>query len=430
MIQAFVLVLGLGCTLPIELTASHIRLSDVSMVMAAIGSLAILPTANFTSRLVRLYILIAALTTGWIWAELQYRDVLPYDPSAAMILVRWVVAIPASYFLCVMTGEKVCRKFLLIGVILGLLIDASLLGYDYFCFQLTGKPAFVWDRHIWYANDMFRASGIEGGPNGAAAGADFLVPFLLGAAEEFRWKWWPICLATAVAAFVFVATESRGAFVSSVLLLAIWAWTTRPRALVQVFSVAALLAGLAYGVTQTFIHSAAGSGDFDYLLARFTNSQSMAANADRRVMTIWESIELALRNPLGMGSSYAPALATTTGYEGATHNGLVQIAVLGGLPLAGVVAAVLLIGGWRIFGLERRTENWVAAYILGISLFEAFLFGPYIPLLLLWVVGSVVGSSERMAVPSYIRLRDPPQSGQRYHSIPAADFNASRPGFR
>jgi hypothetical protein len=397
MMRAFVLVLGLGCTFPIELSASHIRLSDISMAMAAIGTLAIIPTANFTSRQVRLYFLIVALTMGWIWAELQYREILPHDLGAAMILVRWVFAIPASYFLCVLAENAKWRKSLFTGMILGLLIDTSLLGYDYISFQITGKPAFVWNRHVWYANDAFRASGIEGGPNAAAAGADFVVPFLLGAAEEFRWKWWPVGLATAVAAFAFVATESRGAFVSSICLLAIWAWTTRPRALVQICFVA-VLASLVYATMPMFIPSAGDNYEINDLLTRFTNSQSMAANADRRVMTIVESIELALQNPLGMGSSYGPALAATTGYEGATHNGLVQIAVLGGLPLAGVVAAVLVIGGRRIFGLKRRTENWVAAYILCISFFEAFLFGPYVPLLLLWAVGSIAGSSEKIAV--------------------------------
>ena len=398
--RAFVLLLGFGCAFPIGLSATtaSIRLSDVSMVIAAIGALAIIPKANFTSPLVRIYTLIAALTTGWIWAELQYGDALSHD-SSAMILLRWIVAIPASYFLCILARDIGRRKALFIGIILGLFADTLLLGYDYICFQITGKPAFLASPHIWYVNDVFRASGVEGDPNAASIAANFLVPFLLGAASEFQWKWWPAGLATAVLIFVFVATQSRGAFVPGLCVLLIWAWTTQPRRLVQLCSAAVVVVGFTYVILPEFVQSATEGAAIQGLLTRFTDSESISWNADLRGTTMLKSFELALENPLGMGSSYAPALAASTGYNGATHNGFIQLAVLGGLPLTCVVVIGLFISGSRIFRRERRTENWVAAYILGTSLFEAVLFGPYISLLILWVLGSVAGSSGKLVAP-------------------------------
>lgn len=387
------LLLGCCCVCAVSLTGGRgIRVSDVGMLGAAACTLALLPSINFQSRVVRLYVLIAALSSCWVWAEFQYGALWGRDNGTTMVLVRWLVAIPAAYFIHRLSETPSNRRLLIVGLAAGLLVDISLLGYDYFSFELTGRPAFVSDHQVWYVNGTFRASGIEGGPNAASVGADFVVPVVLGAATEFRLTRWPAIPAAALALFVYIATQSRGEFAIAACLILIYVLKHPPGRTAMLAGLGVAFVAVSGLLISSVTHAGLTNAELSELVSRFTNMGAIQGNADLREMTIWNSVGLALSNPLGMGASYPNALAFSTGYD-ATHNGFLQLALLGGLPLTAVIVGLLARGGIGIIRGLGGIRNWLAAYIIGICCFEAVFYEPYLPLLLLWAIGATTSRS-------------------------------------
>lgn len=149
--------------------------------------------------------------------------------------------------------------------------------------------------------------------------------------------------------------------------------SNRPRqALLATLALAAgLLAFLA--LWPSLFDATLGSDEVDRLLSRFTDSGSIAENSEGRFETAIGSLQLTFTHPLGMGSSYAPALEALTGY-GATHNALLQLAVFGGPLLCLLRIGILLSGARWALSHDARTEDRVALYFLFTSMFEALFF--------------------------------------------------------
>lgn len=378
---------GFACACPLLLGAgANVRLNDVAAVLAAALAGASLFGAGRLDRSAPFYLAVGVLTLGWIWAEIHYTSYMPGHPPAAMLLVRWIVAVPSAYVFSVLSADPATRKPLMCGLILGLLADTALLGYDYAVFQATGHPAFQQDpTQVFYVYRDYRAGGILGHPNGAAIASTFAVPFLIGAAEEFRWGWVAGALAAAVAVLVFLMTQTRSAMIAAAVLLLVWRLTARPGQTVAACLAAASLLTVFLALDPTS-PGGAGEGGFAGALRRFTDQESVGENTSGRLETMLNALGLAVEHPFGLGSAYAPALGARAGYE-ATHNALLQLALLGGLPLTFFITAVLVAGASRVLRRGRTIENWAALYFLIVAMFEAIFFSPFVSLFVLWLAG-------------------------------------------
>lgn len=381
------LAFGFACACPMLLLGGvNLRLSDAACLMAAAAlgvALVMRPALHNSAAALSLTLV---LSFGWIAAEAYYPSFLETDPASTMVLVRWLIAFPAAYWLCVVTDDPALRQAALIGLILGWLGDTALLGYDFTVFSSTGRPAFGDPSHVFWVGGEYRAIGVFGHPNGAAIASLYVVPFLIGYADQYGRGVLAGILGWVATGLVFTLTRSRGATMAAVGLLAWWMISSRPRQ-VLLWAMASLAAFAAlFVLSPSLLDALLGSDAVAQLLSRFTDSGSIEENSEGRIETALGSLQLAFTHPLGMGSSYPPALEALTGFA-ATHNALLQIAVLGGPPLCLLCVGVLLSGARRALARAARTEDRVALYMLVVSMFEAQLFNPMTSIILLWLMG-------------------------------------------
>lgn len=385
-----VLLFGFACACPLLVIGGvNLRLSDVACLAAAAAlalALVLRPRLHHCAAALGL---VLVFSFGWIAAEAYYPSFLDSDPPSRMVLVRWLIAFPAAYWLCVTTGDTALRRAAVLGLILGWTTDTVLLGYDFYAFAKTGQPAFgAATSHVFWVGGQYRAIGLFGHPNGAAIASLYLVPFLIGYADEYGRGALAGILGWVATGLVFYFTRSRGATMAAAGLLAWWTVSNHPRRVLAAALV--LMAGLlaVFALWPGMLEATLGGEQVAKLLSRFTDSGSIAENSEGRFETAVGSLQLAFTHPLGMGSSYAPALEALTGF-GATHNALLQLAVFGG-PLLCVLCIVVLATGarWALTS-GASTEDRVALYFLFASMFEAHFFNPMTAIILLWLVGRI-----------------------------------------
>ena len=385
----------------------NLRLSDAACLAAAVAlgiALVSRPSLHISAAVLALVLLFSC---GWITAEAYYPSFLDNDPASAMILVRWLIAFPAAYWLCVLTSAPALRRAVLLGLISGWLVDTALLSYDFSEFGTLGHPAFTAAAsHVFWVSGQYRAIGLFGHPNGAAIASLYVVPFLIGYADEYGGAALAGVLGWIATGLVFYLTRSRGATMAAAGLLAWWMTVNRPRQVLLAALLLFLALLLSFAVWPQLSDVTSGEGEIGRLLSRFTDSGAIRENSEGRLETILGALQLAFGHPLGMGSSYPPALEARTGYE-ATHNALLQLAVLGGPPLALLCAGMLLAGARHALRRSARTEDRVAFYLLFVSMFEAHFFNPMTSIILLWILGQVGQRSRylQLAIQNASRLK-------------------------
>lgn len=387
---------GFCCACPLLVMGGvNLRLSDVACLAAA---LYLLLSVVALRRLHHCAIALAAvllLSVGWVAVEIHYAGFLDNDPPSTMILLRWLLAIPAAYWLCVLASDTYLRKAALLGLTVGWLADSVLLFADFGVFRSTGHPLFRADSsHVYWVGGTYRAIGLFGHPNGAAIASMYAIPFLVGCAEEWGGLLVASLLGWVVTLGVFYVTRSRGATVAGAVLLLYWAFSRRSSAGAMVLLTLLVGTGAAAAVWPDSFATLLTQNGVAGLLDRFTDTQSLGENSGGRLATASAAIDLAVSHPFGMGSTYPPALDALTGFD-ATHNALLQLALLGGLPLCLVVTVRLAANAGRLWRGPMRTEQLTSLYFLIVSMFEAHFFNPMTSIICLWLVcGGFIRRSE------------------------------------
>ena len=230
------------------------------------------------------------------------------------------------------------------------------------------------------ADIEYRASGIFGHPNGAAGCILIAIPILIGMVEERRLPRSALWLGVGIEALVFYFTKSRGSLLVSAGLLAYWLLVCAPPLYRVPSAILMAIAGV-------LLLGALSHLDFtqSVWLRRFADTEAISTNASDRWWTITTAFDLVLRHPFGIGSSYGALLAEATGTD-AAHNAFLELALLGGLPLAIFVAARLIGAASLLVTPYRPMEFWLAAYFIGIFLFETYFVQVNIPILTIWVL--------------------------------------------
>jgi hypothetical protein len=320
------------------------------------------------------------------------------DPPVQRLLIRWILCGCAAYFLTELVETPALRSRFLYGLLIGVVFSSLTVLHDFLTFSPEDLPieelvklAIYNGKEIY--DFIYRASGIFGHPNGAAGCVLVGVPVLIGAIEEGRLPRWSIVIALVFIGALYYLTKSRGPLVVSTALVAYWLWyQTRgvrlPLVLAGVVAVLGVLTvgGLGAGWSQ---------GAF---FERFLDTNSISVNAGDRWWTIATSLDLLLRNPLGMGSAYVEPLKVATDTS-ATHNAYLELALMGGIPLTVFVVVRLVKAAARLSTPWRPVEAWLAAYLLGIFAFEAHFLQVSIQLLTLWLVIAPLRSFRRQTSP-------------------------------
>jgi O-Antigen ligase len=381
--------IGFGTMCPFGLTSSvNIRSNDVvAVLLVCAACAAVASSRRYTRPVPFAYFVIALLTIGWIGADLTFRVYMPQNEAATMILVRWIVAAPAAFYLALLCDDPLFRKYMIVGAVIGCLGTTALTAFDLAVFNATGAPAFTHDEaRVTWVDSGYRPFGILGHPNGAAIGSLFIVPFLIGAAEEFGRQRLALIVASSTLCTVFYLTENRSAMIASVVLLSMWGITRRPALVVTGCASIAVVIGLIYLFDPlAFSPQYDDPGLFAALVNRFGTNEAMDDNAAGRMATTAGSLELALAHPFGMGSTYEAPLDQLAGM-GTTHNALMQLALMGGIPLALLVTVLLGRVALKLFSPGRLIHQWVALYLLIVCMFEAIFYLPFFSLLILWVI--------------------------------------------
>jgi hypothetical protein len=380
--------IGFAMMFPVRLVAgANVRLPDVAAALLACGAVAALAVRGPRARSIHWhYFVIALLTTGWIGADLTFRSYLPFNQSVSMILVRWLVALPSAYYIAVLAQDQAFRKWLVLGVVVGCLATTTLTLSDLMTYRLTGHPQFLLEENSGLIKGDYRACGILDGANGAAIAGLFVVPFLIGAAEEFGCYRLALAVSVPTIGVVFYATQSRGPMLVSLGLLLLWGLMRRPALLLQPVAVVVVLGGL-LAIADPVVHlpGTADDGLLEVITARFGNDTAIEGDVSDRADTTITSLQLAFEHPFGMGSSYEAPLEQATGFA-ATHNALTQLALMGGLPLTGFITAMLAGAALRVFKVRCHLQHWVGLYVLLVSMFESAFYIPFFSFVVLWVV--------------------------------------------
>lgn len=326
-----------------------------------------------------------AMTLPWIFMEIRELGGSP-DPPVQRLLIRWVLCGLSAYVIASMIDKPWYRWRFMCGLLGGIMLSLSLVVWDSLSFSPTDVPVEeLVNLAIYNGKDIYdfiyRASGPFGHPNGAAGCLLLGVAVVIGGIEEGRWPGWSILLAIALMGVTFYLTKSRGPLIMSFALVAYWAWI-RTRGI----RLSLILGGIAALLTAIMVVDIGGRLD-DVLFERFFDIKSISVNASDRWWTIATSIELVLSHPLGMGSAYVAPLEVATGTS-ATHNAYLELALMGGLPLALFVVFRLAKVAVLLFSSRRPVEAWIAAYLIGIFAFESYFQQITIQLTTLWIVVS------------------------------------------
>ena len=328
-------------------------------------------------RAVGALLIAVALSTFWIFDEISALSLHLGSVQSRMILVRWLMSVPTAYWLIVLMQNRRWRTLVTVGLLIGLLICLATVIWDYTLFDpMAHVPDAFAEEQVAYLGDIRRATGIFSHPNAAAATVLLAVPLLLGLVDEGRVPRGLLAVAAVMIGCIFFTTESRA---ESGIAIALMGWYFVRRSFFHALATIVAI-GLVFAVAATVKvdDPAAQQG----LFGRATD---FASGMGDRELTTRASFDIALENPLGVGSRYESMLQQRTGID-ATHDGWAQLAMLAGWPLMLLVLIQCCRHAARLWSRPRPIEAWVAAYILAALLFENQFFVPTFSAFCLWLV--------------------------------------------
>jgi hypothetical protein len=325
---------------------------------------------------------VCALCFGWTIAETFYLSSTS-EPPIQRVLFRWILSCCSMYWLIVMMERREQRLLILFGLLAGLGLSATTVVYDFATFNPESMPV---EQLVLLAiyngkeihDFIYRASGIFGHPNGAAGCLLIGVPIIIGLIEEKILPRASMLAAVALIGVVFYLTKSRGAMLTAGALVVLWAvcFTSKSEKLI-LFLLIALCLAVTAAASPSFL-----SGTFADRLLDF---ESISINAGDRWWTMSTSLDLILKHPFGMGSSYGHQLSVATGTD-ATHNAYLELGLMAGLPLMLFVIGGLCSTASLLASPHRPVEAWAAAYLIGIFFFETYFLQVNMPIYALWLL--------------------------------------------
>jgi hypothetical protein len=295
--------------------------------------------------------------------------------------LRWLLAIAWGVVLWIITSRTRYRPVVLKGMLYGSLACAGVVIMQVAgLFELTQRLGFaslesvddVVFRSIW------RAPGMEANVNGSAAIISLALPIVLGLVDEKRLKSKWVYLVLGVVLISSAITLNRSSVLISGLTFTVWLIRAE-----REFGPLWKKLGVVMILVSAVIYVGPPGG---WERWETLENLSTSSNFEVRAQTTVTATALALENPLGTGISYKDDLRNNSGVgSGSTHNALLQVALLGGWPIA---LALLWKFGWLSCYLFRRTsvEQWLALHLLSLFFFEEYLSNMTIMVICVWIL--------------------------------------------
>lgn len=358
--------------------------------------------------------LVLLVSTEWVAAEAWVSGMGTSDPKVQVVLGRWLLGAFAAYTMFRLSGAPRTRTALFLGVIAGALCGFETVVRDWQTFDLTVQMPTLGLQDLVFIDGVYRASGMYSHPNEAAGVVLVAAPIVIGLVEERRIPMLSLLAVVVLAGAVFWITKSRSQAVVVVLMLAWWAARNSPGLLVLA-AVGGAVAGMA-----AMLGVLPGLGGDGAAFERLADA-GLADNFADRFMTISQSFGITLEYPFGVGSTYIDLLDRETGFT-ATHNALLQLAMMGGLPLMLLVLAGLLRVAWSV---PRRTpyrvEGWLALYLVCIFNVENYFFVSVMSVLAQFLVAVAWGRMPEPVPAAAPQAEEPKRAAlaaPRRHALP------------
>lgn len=311
-----------------------------------------------------------------LWHGVQAGGLTP------MVLpIRYTVAIFAALGLWYLVGQNETRRVFFKGVIVGCVCCAIVPVLQFMGFLSLTKTLGLAANDVvaakFFGNRVWRVPGMEKHVNGSAVIIGLGVPCALGLLDEKRSGMLWLGLALAALFTGSAVTLNRASVIVSMLLLAAWFLLARrssistPRKVIVVMVVVALI---------VYVGPPGG-------WERWHRLQNLAdyKGFQVRVATFIAALDLLWHNPMGVGKAYETLLLTYT-KNTATHNAILQMGLLAGLPFALYMTGKLLLLSVSILVRGGFVEGWISGYLLGIFFFEEYLAIPTLVTIVVWLM--------------------------------------------
>jgi hypothetical protein len=355
-----------------------LRTSEIVSFAATLGLIACMVLGKRLRAGTTPLLVAAGLTVCWFTVEVINYEWGVGEKHSQMMIIRWIASFPVAYWLATLMSDSRYRTKIIIGLVLGSLLSLGSVVYDELTFRPNEVAVSDDDAPPVWVYGEYRPHGVFSHPNAAAAAILFAIPLIIGAIEERRLHRGAVIIAITILGATYSLTLSRG---PAVIAVAIIGWHLAAKTSRRIAVGVVLLT--VFLVLRTITHF-----DIDHsllVLERLADTSNIQSGASDRLLTTMTSLNLALTNPFGVGSRYEDLLGAATGYT-ATHNGYLQLALLGGIPIALYITAMLVLQ-LKSFALgDRRAEAWTALYLLGSLMFENHFFVPTFQVIALWLL--------------------------------------------
>jgi len=321
-----------------------------------------------------------------------WHGVLMSGITPLVLPTRYAVAILAGIGVWYLVGRGRTRSAFFKSLILGAVCCSIIPLLQWFGYlaltQQLGLAAQDVVAAKFFGGTVWRVPGMEKHVNGSAVIVGLGVPCALGLADEKRGNLSWLLLALLGLLVASAVTLNRASVIASGVLLILWFMLSRSSGVKtwQKIVILTLLVGAAI-----WIEPPGGWGRWQQL----QNLQDY--NGFKvRLETFIHSFDMLMKNPMGVGKEYETMLAARTGHT-ASHNAILQIGLLAGLPFAVFMTAKLLLLSFYIPLRGGFAEGWIAAYLMGIFFFEEYLAIPTLVAIVVWLMIVPLGKILRAA---------------------------------
>lgn len=353
------------------------RISDAISILVVLAlTLQLLIGARINKAVFWTVLLIGLLLAPWL-----INDITEVGVFGSINSFRWLLGLFMAIAVLQLCSIQQSRYPFIFGLISGAFLGLGVIVLQYFGLtELTQTLGLAPQETLirTFAGEV-RPPGMFGHPNASLAVASLVVPLVIGLVEEERLKPLWVALSLVAVSVGSALTLNRSAALVSLAVCGLWL-------LVRIKTGKTLVASLtvlSFVVVGVAIFGPPGGWE------RWTDEQNIVSNSSERIFTNAFSWNLALQHPFGLGYDYREKILEGSGI-GATHNAFLQLALLGGVPLAAFLAVKLFLHCISIIS-TRNIESWLALHIFGLFLFEEHFNSPVFIVLALWLALSPIG---------------------------------------
>jgi len=361
-----------------------------------------LPVRLFTALVVILLIGVVPL----VWGLYAYNAAS--DLPTTVLSLRWLLAIPYAFALFLVALDPRQRTSVAWGLWWGCVANIVVLALQFYGLEQLTKDVGLAAQDTLESEygEEYRAPGMHGHANGSTAIVSLLVPVSLYLYYVGKTRSWTVVVSLGLVSLATQLTYTRAALLVSltVLLMVLVAHFRRSRS-----ARLATLVVLVVLLTSLYVGLPGGT-------ERWEDFNRIRENASVRLQTNAAALQISMEHPLGVGAESGVEMMRDKAANEATHDAYLQIAVMYGLALAGLLFLLIIILALQALNPTStawRLEPILALQVFGLFFWEEHLSNPSFMIMVNWLVVAsayLIAASLRRGAP---HARRPPWQGVR-----------------